>query len=344
MERFESECPCKILFMKIAIVKLSAFGDIIHAMVVLQFIKKHNEEIEIDWIVEKSFKELLENNPDINKIHVIDIRQAKMKKSICFLFNELRKVRRFGKYDLVIDMQGLIKSALVARLIPSTKTLGFDRPSSREGISSLFYDKTFKYAYNKNIIERNLAIINFALGASYSIDEIQDKLPFLFSNSNKLKSIFSTSKKNILLIPGASVFSKRYAPYKLAKLTTLIDADFHILWGSEDEKKIAKEIKAAAPDVNICEKLSINSLILLISQVDLVIGPDTGPTHMAWACNKPSITLFGPTPGFRNSLVTNVNKIIESESEVNPFEIDNTDHSINNIEESDIANLAKNLL
>ena len=67
--------------MKIAIVKLSALGDIIHAMVVLQFIKKNIPEIEIDWVVEENFKDLLQFNPDINKIHVVNIKKAKHKKS-----------------------------------------------------------------------------------------------------------------------------------------------------------------------------------------------------------------------------------------------------------------------
>ena len=67
--------------MKIAIVKLSALGDIIHAMIVLQFIKSHYKEIEVDWIVEESYKDLLESNPDINSVHVVNIKKAKEKKS-----------------------------------------------------------------------------------------------------------------------------------------------------------------------------------------------------------------------------------------------------------------------
>jgi heptosyltransferase-1 len=85
-------------------------------------------------------------------------------------------------------------------------------------------------------------------------------------------------------------------------------------------------------------------LISLISQVDLVIGSDTGPTHIAWALNIPSITLFGPTPGYRNTYNTNINKIIESNSEVNPNKIDKSDYSINNIKVNDISKLAQKLL
>ena len=88
----------------------------------------------------------------------------------------------------------------------------------------------------------------------------------------------------------------------------------------------------------------IKTLILLISKVDLVIGSDTGPTHMAVALNIPSITLFGPTPGYRNTLKTELNKVIESESIVNPNKINKADDSIKNIDVEEIIKVAKELL
>ena len=75
-----------------------------------------------------------------------------------------------------------------------------------------------------------------------------------------------------------------------------------------------------------------------------MVGSDTGPTHMAWALNIPSITLFGPTPGYRNTCTTNINKIIESKSKVNPSKINKNDYSINNINVGDIVQLAQKLL
>ena len=107
---------------------------------------------------------------------------------------------------------------------------------------------------------------------------------------------------------------------------------------------MADELKYLSPNVNICEKLSINSLIALISKVDLLIGPDTGPTHMAWALNIPSITIFGPTPGFRNTLETKINKIIESESIVDSKKINKNDDSIKNIKVKDIFEIVCSLL
>ena len=330
--------------MKIAIVKLSALGDIVHGMIVLQFIKKNYPDSEIDWIVEKRFFEVLENNPHINQIHQVNLKAVKQLRSMRLLWKELRKVLKFGKYDLVIDMQGLVKSALVARMIPSSITLGFERTSLRESLAAIFYNKTYKIDYDENVIERNLTLVAFALKFSIDKEEIIDKEPFLYSSQKYRLNAISNTKKNIVLIPGASFQSKCYPVEKFVELTKNIEANFLIIWGSEKEKAMADEIKYLSPQINVLEKLSLDSLISLISQVDLVIGPDTGTTHIAWASNIPSITLFGPTPGYRNTYITNINKTIESESNVNPRKIDKNDYSIKNIKVSNISKLAQKLL
>tara|TARA_B100000795_G_scaffold153059_1_gene114686 strand:+ start:260 stop:1255 length:996 start_codon:yes stop_codon:yes gene_type:complete len=330
--------------MKIAIVKLSALGDIVHAMVVLQFIKKYNPQVLVDWIVDEDYKDLLENHPNINKVHTVKLKKAKQTKSLFLLINEVSKVRNFGTYDLVIDMQGLIKSALISRLISSKVTLGFDKKSIRESFASIFYNKTFNINYDTNVIERNFELIKFALKLKCRKDEIYNKLPFLFSNSKNIILNYSKVKKIIILVPGASHSSKRYPIEKFAEVTNLLDANYIVIWGNNEEKLLANKIKIISPSVTVCKKLSIIGLTSLISQANLVIGSDTGPTHISWALNIPSITLFGSTPGYRNTFITDTNKVIESSSKVNPFMIDKNDYSIADISTHEIVRTARALL
>ena len=330
--------------MRIAIVKLSALGDIVHAMVVLQFIKQFNNDILIDWVVEEDYKELLEHHPEINKVHVINLKRSKKKLSLRLILNNLRRLRKLKVYDLVIDMQGLMKSAILSRVIPSRVTIGFNRVSAREGLASIFYTKTFNIGYERNIIERNFELIKLTLGLPFNLKEIKDKMPFMFSSRAYQNIVLSSSRKNILIIPGASHSTKLYPVNKISKLTKLLDANIIIIWGNQSEKKIAEEIKALNSDVNLTDQLSIDQLIFLISQVDLVIGPDTGPTHLAWASNIPSITLFGSTPGYRNTLASKKNQIIESKSKVNPLKIDKKDYSIQDIKVEEIFKVASSLL
>ncbi|MCT7590866.1 lipopolysaccharide heptosyltransferase I [Aliarcobacter butzleri] len=329
---------------RIAIIKLSAMGDIIHAMVALQYIKRQYPNLQIDWFVESAFAPILENNPDINEIIKLDLKSIKKDKKE--IINQIKLIKKYEKnsYDLVIDAQGLIKSAIVSFFLGKNR-VGFSKNSTREKLASFFYTKRVDIAYDKNAIERNVKILSQALNFEITKDDILNKKPFLFyKNENEvIYEYLSKDKKNVLFVIGASWPSKMYSKEKFAKIINNLDENCLITWGNESEKDIANFI-ANISKAKVLPKLDLNSLKAIMSKVDLVIGNDTGPTHMAWALNIPSITLFGNTPGYRNTYITNTNKIIESKSIVNPFKLDRNDFSIKEIDENEIINTAKGLL
>ncbi|MFX4279114.1 lipopolysaccharide heptosyltransferase I [Aliarcobacter butzleri] len=329
---------------RIAIIKLSAMGDIIHAMVALQYIKRKYPNLQIDWFVESTFAPILENNPDINQIIKLDLKSIKKDKKE--IINQIKLIKKYEKnsYDLVIDAQGLIKSAIVSFFLGKNR-VGFSKNSTREKLASFFYTKRVDIAYDKNAIERNVKILSQALNFEITKDDILNKKPFLFyKNENEvIYEYLSKDKKNVLFVIGASWPSKMYSKEKFAKIINNLDENCLITWGNEAEKDIANFV-ANISKAKVLPKLDLNSLKAIMSKVDLVIGNDTGPTHMAWALNIPSITLFGNTPGYRNTYITNINKIIESKSIVNPFKLDRNDFSIKKIDENEIINTAKGLL
>ena len=106
-------------------------GDIIHAMVALQFMKRSFPNAQIDWIVEEGFKSVLENNPDIDNILPINLKSIKKNKKE--IFSQIKLLNSYGKnnYDIVIDAQGLLKSAIAAKIvggrIVNSKIIGFDK-------------------------------------------------------------------------------------------------------------------------------------------------------------------------------------------------------------------------
>lgn len=329
---------------RIAIIKLSAMGDIIHAMVALQYIKRKYPNLQIDWFVESAFAPILENNPDINQIIKLDLKSIKKDKKE--IINQIKLIKKYEKnsYDLVIDAQGLIKSAIVSFFLGKNR-VGFSKNSTREKLASFFYTKKVDIAYDKNAIERNVKVLSQALNFDIAKDDILNKKAFLFyKNENEvIYEYLSKDKKNVLFVIGASWPSKMYSKEKFAKIINNLDENCLITWGNEAEKDIADFI-ANISKAKVLPKLDLNSLKAIMSKVDLVIGNDTGPTHMAWALNIPSITLFGNTPGYRNTYITNTNKIIESKSIVNPFKLDRNDFSIKEIDENEIINTAKGLL
>ncbi|MBT7558287.1 lipopolysaccharide heptosyltransferase I, partial [Candidatus Woesearchaeota archaeon] len=278
--------------------------------------------------------------------HTVSIKKAKQQKSIKLLFNEIKKLRKLPRYDIVIDTQGLIKSAIVSRAIPSDKTFGFDKNSLRESFAAKFYTDVCSISYDENIIKRNAAVISSALDIKISHDDILTKQSFLFSNSQISSDLLSDSKPNIALIPGASFKSKIYSADQYAQIANKLksQANFIVLWGNESERNMAEKIHKIAPEVHIADKLTLDGLKGFIMQTDLVIGGDTGPTHMAWALNIPSITLFGSTPGYRNTYITDINRVIESESEVDPYKINKNDFSIKDIKVNEIVKITMMLI
>ncbi|WP_026803855.1 lipopolysaccharide heptosyltransferase I [Aliarcobacter lanthieri] len=329
---------------KIAIIKLSAMGDIIHSMIALQFIKAKYPNIQIDWFVENAFGDILENNPHISNIIKLDLKSIKKDKKEIFYQIKLLKKFRKNSYDLIIDAQGLIKSAIVARLL-GNNIAGFNKNSTREKLASYFYTKKIDIPYDENAILRNCKILSEPLNFEISKDEILDKQAFLFykNENNIIYEYLKKNKKNILLVIGASWDSKMYSKEKFAKIASSLDESFLIAWGNEKEKQIAEFISKNSKAI-VLPKLDLNDLKALVSKVDLVIGNDTGPTHMAWALNIPSITLFGNTPAYRNTYTTSINKTIKSSSVVNPFKLNRTDFSIQEIDENKVIETVKGLL
>ena len=333
----------KNVAIKICIVKLSAMGDIIHAMLALQFIKKYLPNAQIDWIVENSFKGVLENNPDIDHILPVDLKSIKKKKTE--IFNQVKIINQYAKnnYDVVIDAQGLIKSAIVSKIlggrIVGSQIVGFDKDSTREGFASFFYDQTVTIGYEKNVIDRNVKVLCKSLGIDISKDDILNKKAFLYY-PNKIENY----KENIIFVVGASKPNKIYPKEKFLELAHLLAENILVVWGNEEEYTIAEWLSSESNFIRTAPKGNLNDLKEIISHSKLVIGADTGPTHMAWALNVPSITIFGNTPEYRNTYITNINRVIKSNSEVNPLKLDRDDFSINEIKANDIYSVAQELL
>ena len=325
--------------MKIAIVKLSSLGDIVHAMVVLQFIKKHYPAFEIDWVVEKRFKGILENNLHINQIHTVDLHKVKRDKSLKLLFTEVSKVRKFGQYDVVIDLQGLIKSAIITKFISSRKIVGFDKNSIRERVSSHFYDQKVAIGYDQNTIVRYVKLISEALSIKITNDDIINKELYLFSKSK----VLIPQTPYIVFVVGSTWESRNYPKEKFIEVAQSLSKTCVVLWGNEKERKKVDWMSSKSKYIKVMPKLSLDDLKHVIDHASLLIGNDTGPSHMSWALNIPSIILFGPTPVER-SFQTPINTVLSSNSKINHYKLDKNDFSIKEIKVSDIVKIAKELL
>jgi heptosyltransferase-1 len=303
-------------------------GDIIHAMIALEFIKKAFVNSQIDWIVEDGFKSILESNPNIDNILPVNLKSLKKNKSEFFTQYKLLKTYSKNNYDLIIDAQGLLKSAIVSKIIGAKNIAGFNKKSTREGIASFFYDIKINKAYQANAIERNMSVICEPLNIEFTKKDILNKKKFLYSSLNEKIS----TDKYIVLVVGASKDNKIYPKEKFAQLINKLEKKVIIVWGNKSEEITAKWIEIHSSFAKIAPKGNLDSLKNIMQNTSLIIGGDTGPTHMGWALNIPSITIFGNTPEYRNTYLTDINKVVKSDSIVNPMKLNHNDFSIKDIE------------
>lgn len=324
---------------RIAIVRLSALGDIVNTAVVLQIIRKHYPEAIIDWYVEEAFAPILRAHPLLDSAIAVPLKKIKKTKNLQLLRSTIHELKSHPRYDHIIDAQGLLKSALITHFLKG-HVHGFDKKSAREKIAAYFYDSASAIAYEMNVIKRNVLVITDALGIAYNENDILDKKP-LFPLLEKPESLIG--EKNIAFVIGASWPSKCYPKEHFLTLCESLPYPSHLIWGSDTEYQDAQWIASHCANAHVAPKMSLSELVSFIGHCDLTIGNDTGPTHMAWAMNKASITLFGPT-NERMIFPTAINIGIKSPSNVNILKINRNDFSIREIDPSTILKKAKELL
>ncbi len=331
--------------MKIAILKLSALGDIIHSAFVLQFIKAKVPHATIDWIVEEGFAQILEHNPDIHAIKTVNLKSLKKKKSN--LFAEIKKIKAYAKaeYDIVIDLQGLLKSAITAKLL-GKKIAGFDKNSTRESIASSLYHDSYAIAYDENTIDRYRLLVSNALDMPLSKEEVVEKKPYMHYQKRDFdisKPFFKEDKPTVIFIIGANWESRIYPKEQLLEVAKHLDVNILIPFGSKEEEEKGGWLAQRSKNITLLPKMNLNALKALISHADLLIGNDTGPSYIAWANNIPSIILFGPTPPSR-IYQTDISVTLKSSSKVNHYKLNKEDFSIKEITPQAILTQAKKLL
>ncbi|GAA7352374.1 lipopolysaccharide heptosyltransferase I [Helicobacter pylori] len=332
--------------MKIAIVRLSALGDIIVSAVFLALVKERFTNAQIEWFVDERFGAILEHSPYIDKLHPIAL------KSTLTIFNPLKifklfKSLRAYEYDIVIDMQGLIKSALITQMLKAPKKVGFDCTSAREGLSAFFYSQKVSIAYNESVLKRNFTLLSHALNLPKK--EISEGLSsrskvFSYQDSPKIDALnLNENKPKILFVLETSKINKTYPIERFKELALALE-NFQIclLWHADEDKANALyDALKNQCDVLLLPKLTLNEVKALLFKMDLIIGGDTGITHLAWALQKPSITLYGNTPMERFKLESPINVSLTGNSNANYHK---KDFSIQNIEPKKIKECVLNIL
>ncbi|GAB6099426.1 hypothetical protein JCM16358_13050 [Halanaerocella petrolearia] len=319
------ELASELLKPKILIVRLSAIGDVIHALPVARAVRESYPEAEISWIVEEKAKDLVVDNPNLDQVILLTKAEWKDKfkenkwqtlKEFRSFFKELQK----NDFDLVLDVHGLFKSGLTAYLSGADRIVG--PADGREG-STLFYDRKVELpAEEMHQVDRNLYL---AQGIGANSKQVGFDIQVSSQEKKEVDKLLSDlnlnlDKNTIAINPFTSWTSKNWPQVRYAQLADRLieESACQILFtGSPDDREGVAEIISMMDNkaYNLAGETNLKELAEVYNRVDYFIGGDTGPMHLAVAMGLPVVALFGPTTPKTHGPYGDQNIVVQPEIE-----------------------------
>ncbi|HKY21634.1 MAG TPA: glycosyltransferase family 9 protein [Vicinamibacterales bacterium] len=282
--------------MNILIVRLGSLGDIIHAIPAAAAIRRAHPDARIDWLVDVRHRDLLDLVP------VLDRRIAVKTSGAGSVVEAVRELRT-GAYDVALDLQGLLKSAVLARLSGAKRVIGFPPPLLRERAAGWFYTETAGEPA-PHVIDKNLSALK-PLGVRVPDVEfpLEDRKPEIAADVRGRLGIGSNDRFAIIN-PGAAWPNKRWPPVYFAEVARLLatrhDLRSIVLWGPSEEQLAQDVVAASDGAAAVSPPTTVADLVSLTKAAAVMISGDTGPMHVAGASGTPLVGIFGPTDPGRN--------------------------------------------
>lgn len=282
---------------RVLLVKTSSLGDVIHNLPVVSDIRHHFPDVSIDWLVEEAITFIPQMHPGVNEVIPVALRRWRKNLFSAKTWREIGAVRnalRTTKYDAVIDTQGLLKSALLARWA-NGPVYGQDRISARESLASRLYDKSFNISRKKHAVERNRELAALALGYPAPASPAD----YGASIGSPDRPGFMPESDYIYVLHGTARASKRWPKESWTKLfRELAASKLRIVaaWGSPDEKRLSDYFAENESAVIVPRgRLDVMQSAQVIANSKAVIGVDTGFSHLAAALGIPVVGIYTDT-------------------------------------------------
>jgi heptosyltransferase I len=280
---------------QILIVKTSSLGDVVHNLPVVADILANVPGAAVDWVVESAFADIPRLHPGVRRVIPVGLRDWR---GAWWRRTAWREIDRFmldlkqTDYDVVLDTQGLVKSAVVGALARGRR-YGQDYRSAREPLASLFYDRRFHVVRGRHAVVRNRDLAAQALGYSfpstapdYGLRIPKEGLP------ENLREPY------LLCLHGSSRESKAWPrPYWMSLAKDMLDRGLIPVfpWGSDAERANARAIAESVPGAVVLPKLPLRRLAIVVSRARAVVGVDTGLVHLAAAFARPTVAIYTDT-------------------------------------------------
>jgi heptosyltransferase-1 len=285
---------------RLLIVKTTSLGDVIHNLPVINDIRAQLPEIKIDWVVEESFADIPRLHPGVD--NVLTVAMRRWRKQV-FSASTWREIAAFKQqiqsqtYDIVLDTQGLLKSALITRLANSPRH-GYNSKSAREPLAACFYDTKHSVSKDQHAVARIRQLAAQALGYALPNSLPDYGIEASVCETGAGETDLELPARYVIGLHGTSRDSKLW-PIEhwiaLGKYLSNKDLSLVLPWGAQAEYERATDIAVHTPQTIVLPKMSLQAIAGSIAHAQAAIGVDTGLMHMAVALRKPSIAIYTDT-------------------------------------------------
>ncbi len=299
---------------RILIVRLGSLGDIVHALPVAAAIRRAWPQVRLDWLVSARQRQILDLVPVIDRRLVLGGSSAANPAAgghpddeafagAGGVIDAIRFLRQ-ARYDVALDLQGLLKSAVLARASGAARVIGFSTRYLRERLARPFYTEVHEPAGARHVIEKNLSMLQ-PLGIAWSAIEF----PLEVTPSDVVREVrertgAGAEGRFALLNPGAAWPNKRWPPDRIGALAAGIRArhglSSAVLWGPGEEPMARRVVEASHGAAVLAPQTRIADLVAVTRAASLIVSGDTGPLHIATAVGTPIVGIYGPTSAARN--------------------------------------------
>ncbi|HEX3987093.1 MAG TPA: glycosyltransferase family 9 protein [Acidobacteriaceae bacterium] len=287
--------------LRLLIVRLGAMGDILHSMPAVTALRQAHPEWRIGWAMEPQWRGLFCTRdgrmPLVDQVHMVPAKRWAQSPLSLATLRDIRRVRgelRGAQYDIAVDMQGAVRSAMVARWSKAEHVIGEAAPRERAA-KWLFHERV--PTRGAHVIEQSLEVANAILR-----ERLPMTLPLLPDDPGADAEAAQIPQPFVLMSPGAGWGAKRWPADRYGAVARrLAEAGYGVVINrAPAEEHLAEEIVATSGGAARAMTLDLSELIAVTRRAALAIAGDTGPLHLACALAKPVVGIFGPTDPARN--------------------------------------------
>jgi len=297
---------------RVLVVKMSALGDIIHALPVLDYLHQVSPGIEVDWIVEEPFRDVLEGNPLISRLHIVRTKVWRRRPLAADTRREISAVKdalRERDYDLVFDIQGNLKSGLVDWLTGAEQRIGFTREVLQESFNLLFTTRQVPIRrQDRHITDQYLRLVSVSFGRDFSQLNLSSDIHTRPEDDEVAGTLLATLSDGLVFLFHYGTtwqtkfwFTEGWVDLGRRLLDSYPESTVLLSWGNEAERTAVSEIAAGiGQGARVLDRYPLKGFAALLKKVDLVVGGDTGPVHIAAAVGTPTVSLYRASDGRRS--------------------------------------------